>query len=232
MSTKGNGGGAKPQLSKATDLTFTERARELVTLTMVKRDLSADELARVQELVLSDLRFLHGVGSIGTLAETQLLTAASAGRRGYQEELRLGGACVREELGWGTATKLEQLLIDEIVLAHLSLSLVRIEYTGAVHEPIACDPGIRNHWDRHLSAAQRRYIRAIESLARVRKLDLPSAVQINVATDGAQQANMLATPKARGRKASGKATALPASTAEPVADEAERATSRRRRTGT
>ena len=43
------------------------------------------------------------------------------------------------------------------------------------------------HWDRRAEAAQRRYLRALESLARVRKLAGRGALQINIA---GQQVNV------------------------------------------
>ncbi len=45
----------------------------------------------------------------------------------------------------------------------------------------------RDYWDRHLNAAQRRYLRAIETLARVRKLSGRGPIQINIAE---QQVNV------------------------------------------
>ena len=49
-----------------------------------------------------------------------------------------------------------------------------------------------DHWERRLSAAQRRYLRACESLARVRKLGRTTpALQLNIATHGGQQVNVV-----------------------------------------
>ena len=44
-----------------------------------------------------------------------------------------------------------------------------------------------SHWERKLSTVQRPYLRAIETLARVRKLMGVPMVQINIAAEGGQQ---------------------------------------------
>ena len=47
------------------------------------------------------------------------------------------------------------------------------------------------YWDRRLSAAQKRFTRACETLARVRKLSLNTpALQFNIAANGGQQVNL------------------------------------------
>jgi hypothetical protein len=46
-------------------------------------------------------------------------------------------------------------------------------------------------WDKLLTQAQRRHLRALESLARIRKLSKGSDfVQVNIAADGGQQVNV------------------------------------------
>ena len=44
-----------------------------------------------------------------------------------------------------------------------------------------------SYWERKLSAVQYRYLRSIETLARVRKLMGIQMVQINIAAEGGQQ---------------------------------------------
>jgi hypothetical protein len=54
------------------------------------------------------------------------------------------------------------------------------------------------YWEKRLSAAQRRYLRACETLARVRKLTLGTlALQVNIAAAGGQQVNMINPTDAR-----------------------------------
>ena len=48
-------------------------------------------------------------------------------------------------------------------------------------------PAAASYWERTLSTVQYRYLRAIEALARVRKLMGVPMVQINIAAEGGRQ---------------------------------------------
>jgi hypothetical protein len=98
---------------------------------------------------------------------------------------------VKEDLGYSVAPPLERLLIEQVVLCSLHMYLVAGEY-GLVVEPSIPQSSI-DHWERRLSAVQHRYLRACESLARIRKLARTTpALQVNIATHGGQQLNLLA----------------------------------------
>ena len=83
---------------------------------------------------------------------------------------------------------LERLLIQQIALAWLKLS-----YTEHQHRHILTGGNATikqaDFWERRLSAAQRRFLRASEALARVRRLQLP-AVQVNIAEQQVNQVNV------------------------------------------
>lgn len=82
---------------------------------------------------------------------------------------------------------LEHLIIQQIAGCWLRLSYIEFVYGRIVvdgNEKIEQ----ANFWERRISAAQRRYLRAIESLARVRRLNLP-AVQVNIAEQQVNQVN-------------------------------------------
>jgi hypothetical protein len=82
--------------------------------------------------------------------------------------------------------ELERLLVAQVALSWLKLALTEYQHGHFLlngNESIKkCD-----FWERRLSAAQRRYLRSTETLARVRRLQLP-AVQVNI---GAQQVNQV-----------------------------------------
>jgi hypothetical protein len=92
-----------------------------------------------------------------------------------------------DELGHETAPPLERMMIDNAVLCWARLAVMELRYsamTGADNTFRAVE-----HIEKRLTAAQKRFTRACEALARVRKLKLP-AVQINVAAEGGQQVNV------------------------------------------
>ena len=83
----------------------------------------------------------------------------------------------------------EQLLIQQAALCWLKLNLVELSYSGTMKQSITLTLGI--YWEKRLSAAQRRFTRACETLARVRKLSRNTpALQFNIATSGGQQVNV------------------------------------------
>ncbi len=96
---------------------------------------------------------------------------------------------LRKELGYVGAPILEQLLIQQAALCWLRLSLVELQYSHVMKQTITLTLGA--HWERRLTAAQRRFTRACETLARVRKLSRNTpALQFNIAAAGGQQVNV------------------------------------------
>jgi hypothetical protein len=96
---------------------------------------------------------------------------------------------LRKELGYIGAPLLEQLLIQHAALCWLKLSLVELQYSHVMKQSITLTLGI--YWERRLTAAQKRFTRACESLARIRKLSRNTpALQLNIATSGGQQVNV------------------------------------------
>jgi hypothetical protein len=96
---------------------------------------------------------------------------------------------LRTDLGYEYALMLEQLLIEQIVLAWFDLDLMQQYYAGNAVKSHALTTGA--YWDRRLSSAQQRYLRAVESLARVRRLARVTPLQVNI---GGQQVNVAGQP--------------------------------------
>ena len=94
---------------------------------------------------------------------------------------------LQHELGDKEATPLERLLIQQVVMAWTRLAIVEYAYTDVVSEKSSYQR--LKYWDGRLNASQRRFLRASETLARIRKMNLP-AVQVNIAE---QQVNQLDT---------------------------------------
>jgi hypothetical protein len=94
---------------------------------------------------------------------------------------------LRDSLGYEQAPALERMLIEHASLCWLRLAVMEVRYSAVV----AANNTLTQveHTERRLTEAQKRFNRACESLARVRKLSRPS-VQINVATEGGRQLNV------------------------------------------
>ncbi len=102
---------------------------------------------------------------------------------------------LKAELGGADAPPLEQLMIDHIATLHLRLISAEIAYTQFTVNA-SCPFREGDFWDARLSRNQIRYIRAIEALARIRKLSRNTpALQVNIAAHGGQQLNVQGGPK-------------------------------------
>ena len=93
------------------------------------------------------------------------------------------------ELGKANAAPLERLIIDQIVCCWLNCYDVQRRYTVVMRGELSIKQA--DWWERRHSAAQHRYLRACESLARVRRLARSGPLQINI---GGQQVNMVNPP--------------------------------------
>ena len=109
------------------------------------------------------------------------------------ESLKYTLANLRTDLAYHTASPLERLLIEQVVLWWLRLNLTELGYTEALDQPLS--PAMAAHWDKRLSAAQRRFLQACQALARIRKLaHTTPPLQLNIAAPGSQQINLLRQP--------------------------------------
>jgi hypothetical protein len=97
---------------------------------------------------------------------------------------------LKGQLDYDAAPPLERLLIDHILTVRLRLIHAENAYNSdVVNKSISLRVG--EYWDGVLSAAQARYLRAIETLARVRRLARNTpALQINIAEAGGKQVNL------------------------------------------
>ena len=93
-------------------------------------------------------------------------------------------------MGGNDSPKLEQLLIENVIITRLYMQWAEHQMTqfmGRFEGNIA----VIEFWEKRLSSAQRRHLRACETLARVRKLARNTpALQVNIATEKGQQVNI------------------------------------------
>jgi hypothetical protein len=103
-----------------------------------------------------------------------------------EESVKQGIELLKFELGYNTASSLERLLIDQVLLCWLKVYLLELICAGEVSKPNSYTANAQ--LDRIISSAQHRYLRACETLARIRKLDV--SVQVNIAMEGGKQINI------------------------------------------
>ena len=96
---------------------------------------------------------------------------------------------MRSQLNSEEASSLERLLIEQILVCYVNLYVLEINSAGKLCESHSTEAGL--YWDRRLTGAQRRFRRACETLARIRKLSRStSALQFKIAAEGGQQVNI------------------------------------------
>jgi hypothetical protein len=143
----------------------------------LERAQSGDEttLPALREL-LKDPAALELCGNMAALAERSLIRRAAGKDLTASEGIRLKLDALRAELGGPSPTPLERLLVERIVLCWLHLHHLEASHAGK--ESMTLQMGA--YYQRSLSAAQKRYLSAIKTLAVVRKLALP-VLQVNIA---------------------------------------------------
>lgn len=101
---------------------------------------------------------------IAGVVEEAILSKMTLERPGAAEVLRAELKGIRNSLDYEDAPELERLIIAEIVISWLTVQLIE------AHIAQGREPGMVEFYERRLSHTQKRFLRASESLARVRKL--------------------------------------------------------------
>lgn len=110
-----------------------------------------------------------------------------------EEALPRRAAEMQRELEGAHPSPLERLLCEHIATCWIAVSLLdAVSISTADGRPLP--PASEEHHERMRSLAQRRYLAACESLAKVRRLLAPVMQQVNIAEAGAQQLNLAAPP--------------------------------------
>ena len=147
---------------------------------------SAATRKKLDDFLKSEPAMWRAAGDMVEQAARHLLAAASGTSYAVKASMTKGWEQLPVDLAHPGDGELERLLIQQIAMAWLHLGYVQYQYSVMT---TSADTTIKRgeYWERRLSAAQRRYLRATETLARVRRLQLP-AVQVNI---GAQQVNQV-----------------------------------------
>jgi len=88
---------------------------------------------------------------------------------------------LRRSLLGDTPTQLERLLVERIAVCSLQVQIADAQYMSAMKQGTTLPRA--EFFERLMDRAQRRYLGAIKALAQVRRLQLPTVTQLNVATN-------------------------------------------------
>jgi hypothetical protein len=174
---------------------------------MEKDSLSDDEMIQVKELIIrtnkenpkeDDIQSLRILldnhpqlwrcgGDLAVKNQIELVNLP--GVTAASRELVVAGLVeMRKLFSYNDSPILEQMVIEQILLSWLRLNLWEGKYTNESRQGMSLEKA--TFWEKRLSTAQRRYLRACESLARIRRLarNIPS-LQLNIAAKDGQQVN-------------------------------------------
>jgi len=166
----------KPQpTGKAGKVTDADKAQAELACRRAVRQVLAD-----YPCIWSELRH-HVTNGQDALIQAQGCDPSSSTGQVLTHALK----AMRDDLGYRGAPLLEQLLIEHVALAWLDYDTLVIRYAQKTTESHTTEAGL--YWDRRLNSAQQRYLRGVETLARVRRLATVTPLQVNI---GGQQVNV------------------------------------------
>ncbi len=135
-----------------------------------------DTRVKLRSLIVSR-DWMAWVGDLARQATLKLIDRAAGGDPVWAAELTEKADAIRREVLGERPSVLEELLAQRVVNGWVAVHALELEL--AVRPPL--DPKSKDHLDRALSRAQRRYAEAIRELARVRRLQAPRLLnQLNV----------------------------------------------------
>lgn len=145
------------------------------------------DIGRLRQLAAEIPNTLEYFGS-GPLTRLTLIQKTS---HGSSQALLLAEVDkLKEDLGYAAAPPLERLLVDHLLTVRVQLIHAERVYTSKVTgKSLSLQEAA--YWESFLTTSHNRFLRAVEALARVRRLSRNTpALQINIAQEGGKQVNV------------------------------------------
>jgi hypothetical protein len=144
------------------------------------------DIARYRELALAHPGFLHSLKETSEYIRTALLGKMLDGNA--KAHVLAEEDALKRDFGYKMASPTERLLIDQILTTRVHLLHAEAVFSDKIMQSLSF--AAASYWQKFLSSAQRRYLRAIETLARVRRLARNGPLfQVNIANAGGRQVN-------------------------------------------
>jgi len=171
---------ALPPLPPAGD--YSSEAITAIMARADRTDASAEDVAALQALLVARGERVKASNPMRLALDRELAEMQTTALN--REFMGLDLVRRRAALGYDGAPALEIPLIDHLLLCEVRLSTIEQHYTGKWSGG-GLNTEAARFWEYRLSAAQARYLRAVESLARVRRVRVELA---RVLPDGSAQA--------------------------------------------
>lgn len=169
----------------------SDQAAAWLNQVITAKTLDAATRAEVLRVFKDKPELWSAAGNIGRFARHALIEQAAGDQALVKLALEHEVDKLERDLGYAAAAPLERLLIENVVCGWLNFNDVQRRYSRMMAQSISLTLG--EYYEKRLSVAQRRYLQAIETLARVRRLAQPMPLQVNI---GGQQVNVVGTAPA------------------------------------
>jgi len=143
---------------------------ELLEKTSKKKPAKAD-LVKLQTYLAEHPDHAMDVGNIARQMKITILMRAFKDYEGYEMTVAANCRGMMDELGYADAGILEQMLIDHIIVTWLRMYETEMRYENVQAASVTLTQAL--YWEKKLSSNQRRYLRAMEALVKVRRLLRP-----------------------------------------------------------
>lgn len=157
---------------------------EYIAKRLTAKTLSRDEQSHL-ELAFRDNPKLWRIAGDMTLHTEKNLIERMSNQAVVVAAINRGVQEMRDKLGQSDAPMLEWLLIDQVILCWLNLNQVQRVYDQQMSLSLSIT--LAMYWEKRLTMAQTRYQKAIETLAKIRRLSSARPLQVNI---GGQQINV------------------------------------------
>jgi len=155
--------------NKLTKPDKSKRDFEEVFAATNKKNPKEEDIKALREFMRDDASIWQTYGDWARQSEIVILNEYFETSGFLLETVKKKLTNLRDELGWQDAAEIEKLLIRQVCLTWLRLYYVERQHHQATSGSHSLTQGI--YWDKRLTVAQKRHLKAVESLAKVRKIE-------------------------------------------------------------
>jgi hypothetical protein len=167
------------QTKSSADLAWLREQTASIGDALASRDLSAEQRATLRRAMAVAPEMVDALGNVSLMLRDRITDGMAGDQKGLRFAISEWTEQLATDLGAEGASPLEKMLIDSLLVAYLQWQQVAWAHESIHRQGPSAGQGA--YIERRLSAAQRRYLQAAESLARVRGLLRRLSPQVNVA---------------------------------------------------
>lgn len=152
---------------------------EILKATNKEKPAKAD-IQRLESYFMQHPSAVEKLGNLANQVQIQIVDHAFSTSAGTAISVESYMADLRLEMGYDDAPVILRGLIDHVVLCWLRLYITELRYERNMESGnLTVTQG--EYWEKKLTQNQKRYLRAVETLARIRKLQQPAPNPLTLA---------------------------------------------------